>query len=202
MKKRGFRADSNESYEFLGDAVLELIISEALFARCAKAGEGMLTKYRQSLVCESTLARIAASISLGTYLNVGTSEENTDVRSRPKVLADALEALIAAIYVDSASFMKPGSKDIVLKLFIEEINAAEVLQNGDYKTMLQQLVEKDGSAILEYVVVSETGPEHNKVFTVEARVNNNSVGIGTSHNKKEAEQNAAKLALSLFGVSI
>ena len=136
------------------------------------------------------------------YLNLGRGEENTDCRKRPKVLADALEALIAAVYVDSRSFTKIGAKDVILNLFIDEISAAEVLQNGDYKTMLQQLIEKDGSAILEYAVVSEAGPEHDKIFTVEARVNNNSVGVGTSHNKKEAEQQAAKLALSLFGVSI
>ena len=92
MKRKGFRAESNEAYEFLGDAVLELFISEALFNRCTRAGEGTLTKHRQSLVCESTLAKIASSINLGDYLNIGTSEEGTDLRSRPKVLADAFEA--------------------------------------------------------------------------------------------------------------
>ena len=202
QKSRGIVYPSNERLEFLGDTVLELVISEHLYDKFKNKGEGALTKMRQGIVCEKTLSQIALGINLGDYLNLGRGEENTDCRKRPKVLADALEALIAAIYVDSGSFARHGAKDIVLKLFIDEIDAAEVLQNGDYKTMLQQLVEKDGSAILEYTVVSEAGPEHDKIFTVEARVNNNSVGVGTSHNKKEAEQQAARQALSLFGVSI
>lgn len=201
QKSRGITYPSNERLEFLGDTVLELVISEHLYEKFKNKGEGALTKMRQGIVCEKTLSQIALSINLGDYLNLGRGEENADCRKRPKVLADALEALIAAIYVDSQSFAKAGAKSVILNLFIDEINAAEVLQNGDYKTMLQQLVEKDGSAILEYAVVLEKGPEHDKIFTVEARVNNNSVGVGTSHNKKEAEQQAARLALSLFGVS-
>ena len=194
--------DCNERLEFLGDSVLGIITAEYFYHNLAHLPEGEMTKKRAACVCEKSLHGFAKEINLGDYLNLGRGEENTDCRKRPKVLADALEALIAAIYVDSGYFARHGAKDIVLKLFIDEIDAAEVLQNGDYKTMLQQLVEKDGSAILEYTVVSEAGPEHDKIFTVEARVNNNSVGVGTSHNKKDAEQQAARQALSLFGVSI
>ena len=202
QKSRGIVYPSNERLEFLGDAVLELIISEHLYEKFKNKSEGALTKMRQGIVCEKTLYHIALAINLGDYLNLGRGEENAECRKRPKVLADAMEAIIAAIYVDSGSFSKANSKDVILNLFASEINAADVLQNGDYKTMLQQLVEKDGLATLEYVVICESGPEHDKIFTVEARVNNNSVGTGTSGNKKDAEQKAAKLALSLFGVSI
>lgn len=201
MKKKGFRAESNESYEFLGDAVLELIISEALFARCSKAGEGMLTKYRQSLVCEGTLARIASMISLGTYLNVGTSEENTDVRSRPKVLADALEALIAAVYMDaSASARLDECKVAILGLFNKEIESVIARGNTDYKSMLQQFVEKNSGTELRYEY-DESGPEHKKSFVARAFINNNPVGEGVGKTKRAAEMQAAKNALSLFGIS-
>ena len=100
MKQKGFRADSNEALEFLGDAVLEIVISEYLYDRYAKHGEGALSKLRQTIVCESTLSKIAQRINLGDYLNIGSAEENLALRSRKKVLADALEALIAAVYLD------------------------------------------------------------------------------------------------------
>lgn len=201
-RSRGIVYPSNERLEFLGDAVLEIIISEYLYDNFKTKSEGTLTKMRQYLVCEKTLSKIARGISLGEYLNVGHGEELTDCRRRPKVLADALEALIAAIYLDSERFTKSGAKEAVLDLFKEEIESCPDMQKGDFKTMLQQLVEKDGAAILEYVVTDESGPEHDKVFTVEARVNNNVVGIGKATTKKDAEQGAAKKALSLFGVSV
>ena len=201
-RSRGMVYPSNERLEFLGDSVLEIIISEYLYDNFKNKSEGTLTKMRQHLVCEKTLSRIAASISLGDYLNVGRGEELTDCRSRPKVLADALEALIAAVYLDSNRFSTPGSKEAILKLFSFEIESCPDMQKGDFKTLLQQLVEKDGAAILEYIVKDESGPEHDKIFTVEARVNNNVVGIGSASSKKDAEQNAAKKALSLFGVLV
>ena len=200
MKKRGFRADSNEAYEFLGDAVLELLISEALFSRCSKDGEGTLTKYRQSLVCEGTLAKIAASLGLGEYLNVGSGEENTDLRMRPKVLADALEALIAAIYIDASSSERiDACRSAVLALFENEISAAIARGNTDYKSMLQQFVEKNSGTELRYEY-EESGPEHKKSFVARAFVNNNPVGEGVGKTKRAAEMQAAKKALSLFGI--
>lgn len=199
MRSRGIKATSNERLEFLGDAVLEIVISECLYSNYSRYREGALTKMRQKLVCEKTLAKVAESINLGEYLNLGNGEEGSNCRKRPKILADALEALIAAVYLDSLSKGCEEYKNVVLSLFEEEINRSSVL-NTDYKTRLQQLTEQDGTAMLEYKVISTEGPEHNKLFTVVALVNNNEVGRGTANTKKSAEMQAAKMALELFGV--
>ena len=201
LRSRGMRADSNERLEFLGDAVLQLVISEYLYSSYSKYREGALTKMRQQLVCEKTLARIARKIDLGSYINLGNGEESSDCRSRPKILADALEALIAAVYLDSLLQGNEKYKDIVLSLFMEEINNPS-RQRPDFKTRLQQLAEQDGSAMLEYRIISEDGPEHDKSFTVAAYINNNQVGIGSGRTKKLAEMQAAKMALKLFGVML
>lgn len=199
LRSRGMRAESNERLEFLGDAVLQIVFSEHLYANYSKHREGSLTKMRQQLVCEKTLANIARRIDLGSYLNLGNGEEIGDCRHRPKLLADALEALIAAVYLDSTAKGEDGYRAVVLDLFAEEIKNAS---NGrtDYKTRLQQLAEQDGSAVLEYRVIYEDGPEHDKRFTVAAYVNNNEVGRGYAKTKKLAEMQAAKMALKLFGV--
>ena len=199
---KGITAPSNERLEFLGDAVLQLVISEYLFENFKRFREGALTKIRQRLVCERTLADIAESLSVGDFLNLGHGEEQNDCRSRPKILADALEALIGAIYLDSRSYSDSVIKDVVLNLFSDELIAASVSQKNDYKTMLQQLAEQDGAAILEYRTVSESGPEHDKIFEVAAYINNNEVGRGVAPTKKEAEMQAARIALELFGVGI
>lgn len=201
MRAKGIKAESNERLEFLGDAVLELVISEYLFECYFKHREGALTKMRQQLVCEKTLARIAESINLGEYINLGCGEEVSGCRNRPKVLADAFEALIAAIYLDSKSCNNEEYKRVVKSLFESEIVGASK-QKTDYKTMLQQLAEQDGAAYLEYKVLLEEGPEHNKRFTVGAYINNNEVGRGRGKNKKTAEMLAAKMALKLFGVNL
>lgn len=199
LRTRGMRAESNERLEFLGDAVLQLVISERLYDSYAKHREGSLTKMRQQLVCEKTLAKIAKRISLGDYLNLGNGEEYSDCRSRPKILADALEALIAAVYLDCMAQGNENYKEVILSLFGDEIHNSSKKRN-DYKTMLQQLAEQDGAAILEYRVLFEQGPEHDKRFTVGAYINNNEVGRGFAKTKKLAEMQAAKVALKLFGV--
>ena len=201
QKSRGLTFSSNERLEFLGDSVLELVISEYLFATYKNKTEGQLTKMRQSLVCEKTLSKIAAEIELGDYLNLGRGEEITDCRKRPKVLADAFEAVIAAVYLDSGRDYI-AYKDVIISLFEDELLRSDEMQRGDYKTLLQELIEKDGSALLEYVVTDESGPEHDKIFTVCARVNNNVVGTGISKSKKDAEMKAAEQALRLFGVPL
>lgn len=201
MRTRGIKAESNERLEFLGDAVLQLVISEHLYACYSRYREGALTKMRQQLVCEKTLAGIARKISLGDYINLGNGEELSGCRNRPKILADALEALIAAVYLDSMAQGSEEYKQVVLSLFEEEINA-ESIGRTDFKTRLQQLAEQDGAALLEYRVISEDGPEHNKSFTVAAFINNNEVGRGQGRTKKLAEMNAAKMALNLFGVNV
>ena len=201
LRSKGMKADSNERLEFLGDAVLQLVISEHLYSSFSKYREGALTKMRQQLVCEKTLSRIARKIDLGQYINLGNGEEASDCRSRPKILADALEALIAAVYLDSTAQGKVSYKAVVLSLFEEEIKKSS-RERTDFKTRLQQLAEQDGAAVLEYRVISEDGPEHNKSFTVAAYINNNEVGRGSGKTKKLAEMHAAKMALKLFGVVV
>ena len=201
MRTKGIKAESNERLEFLGDAILQLVISEHLFNNYSKHREGSLTKMRQQLVCEKTLYKIAKKLTLGDYINLGNVEEMGDCRKRPKILADALEALIAAVYVDSVNAGDESYKNVVLRLFEEEIKSSSI-KKTDYKTRLQQLAEQDGTAILEYRVVCEEGPEHNKSFTVAAFVNNNEVGRGVGKTKKHAEMQAAKMALKLFGVAL
>ena len=201
QRSRGINVSSNERLEFLGDAVLELCVSEYLYSEFKKHREGALTKMRQNLVCEKTLAKIAAELNLGDYINVGHGEELTDCRKRPKVLADAMEAIIGAVYLDSG---RAGDicREVILSLYREEFNLIGSVQNTDCKTRLQQLVEQDGTSLLEYRIIKTSGPEHKKTFTVAAFVNNNEVGRGEAGSKKDAEMKAAAAALSLFGVNL
>lgn len=199
QKSRGISIESNERLEFLGDAILQSVISKYLYKNYKKYTEGVLTKMRQYLVCEKTLSKIAAEIDLGDYLNLGKGEETNGCRRRPKVLADALEAVFAAVYLDSADAQETHER-VLLSLFDDTLRGLDASFEEDYKTMLQQLVEKDGAAELVYEVISEAGPEHNKRFTVVAFVNNNEVGRGEAKNKKDAEMQAAKVALELFGI--
>ncbi len=199
-KQKGINIKSNERLEFLGDAVLQISISELLYNEYDNTSEGALTRMRQFLVCEKTLSAIAKKISLGDYLNVGRGEENVGFRQRPKVLADALEAVLGAIYLDLKTDNSDTFSNIIRTLFNDALKNASDKRFGDFKTMLQEIVEKDGMAILEYIVIDESGPEHDKSFTVEARVNNNIVGKGIAKSKKMAQMNAAKDALKLFGV--
>lgn len=201
LRAKGMRADSNERLEFLGDAVLQLFISEQLYERYSKYREGALTKIRQQLVCEKTLAKVAKKIDLGVYVNLGNGEEIGGCRNLPKILADALEALIAAVYLDSKESGSEDYKRVILSLFEDEFNLSAG-QHTDFKTRLQQFTEQDGAALLEYRVISEEGPQHNKKFTVAAFINNNEVGRGVGKTKKFAEMQAAKMALQLFGVTV
>ncbi len=200
-KSRGMNFSSNERLEFLGDAVLEIVVSEYLFENYKNMSEGSLTKMRQHLVCEKTLAKIAAELEIGDYVNLGRGEEMTDCRNRPKLLADTLEAVFAAVYLD-ANLSGKDYRSVILNLISDEIERSSSMRRGDYKTLLQQLVEKDGASILEYEIIEESGPEHNKEFTVAAKINNNLVGTGTSKSKKDAEMKAAKVALELFGLPL
>lgn len=202
QRSRGILVSSNERLEFLGDAVLELVISEHLYSNYKKHREGALTKMRQKLVCEKTLAKIAAELEIGEHLNIGHGEELTDCRKRPKVLADALEAVIGAIYLDSKGINESAPRDTIMRIYADVLNETTMSYTTDYKTRLQQLAEQDGTVLLEYRLIDTSGPEHNKLFVVAAFVNNNEVGRGVGTNKKEAEMQAAKAALKLFGVGI
>lgn len=199
FKSKGLNIPSNERLEFLGDSVLEIVISDYLYRNFSQFSEGKLTKMRQNLVCERTLAKVAGEISLGEYIHLGKGEEN-DCRFRPKVLADALEAVFGAMYLDCKSKGSDEYYDAIIGVFQQEITDCIDMSRADYKTNLQQFIEKDGSAVLEYEIIDECGPEHDKVFTVVCKVNNNVVGKGSAKSKKEAQMLAAKEALKLFGL--
>ena len=193
----------NERLEFLGDSILSLITSEYIFSEYSALPEGELTKIRADSVCEEALSEYAADISLGSYLFLGRGEELNGGRQRKSICADAFEALIAAIYTDSKLKGEDPfacAKRFVLPYVKEHIKSLiKRGGSGDYKTKLQQIIQQVNGELLEYVVVSETGPDHNKTFVVEAHLNSNVIGCGKGKNKREAEQAAAKEALSLFG---
>ncbi len=189
--------ESNERLEFLGDAVLELYITSYLYYKYPRASEGDLARMRQRLVCEETLAAAARTIALGDHLRLGKGEEQNGSRERPSILADALEALIAAVHIDSG---EAETERLILRLFGDAIESAYQTTVGDPKTRLQQLVQQGGIEELTYRVVAEEGPEHRRRFVVEAMINSNVVGRGSGMSKRDAEQNAAREALSLFGI--
>ena len=201
QRSRGIRLISNERMEFLGDAVLGMLVSEHIYNNYKKYAEGKLSVLRRHIVCERSLAQLASELHLGEYLNLGNGEE-ADCRNLPRVLADAMEAVIGAIYLDSVSAGSDRYREVILRLLspLLEDNAHRV--RPDYKTALQQLVEQDGSATLEYATVRIDGPEHAKCFTVEVRVNNNLVGTGEGKTIKAAQMTAAFSALKLFGVDL
>lgn len=202
MKAHSEKAESNERLEFFGDSLLSVITSEYIFRRHAEYAEGELTRLRAKAVCEDALASFARDMSLGDYLYLGHGEDNSGGRARASLLADATEALIAAMYIDASAAggleyaMKCIGKFILdrVRPLIEGENAP-----GDSKTRLQQFLQQSGDADFEYVTVGERGPDHMKVFTVEARLGSNVIGSGEGRTKKEAEQAAAMQALLLFG---
>lgn len=198
MKSRDIIMECNERLEFLGDSVLSYITSGYLYSEFPDLPEGDLSRIRAGAVCEKTLYRLADAIGLGNYLMLGHGEEHTNGRKRPSILADAFEALLAAIYLDGG--IGPV-KEFLLPRITAEINGIIKAGNDrDYKTSLQQVVQKEHGDILEYVTVGERGPAHMKVFTVEARLNGNVIGTGNGRSKRAAEQNAAREALALFGL--
>lgn len=181
----------NERLEFLGDAVLQLITSEKLFKENPDMTEGKMSKQRAALVCEDALASYSKEIKLGDFMLLGKGEEATGGRNRPSILADAFEALIGAIFLD-------GGMDNAKKFVRRFLDAAH-LSLKDYKTLLQEIIQKNPGERLSYVVTGESGPDHDKVFNVEVHLNSNVIGKGTGKSKKQAEQAAAKEALALMG---
>ena len=187
---------SNERLEFLGDSVLSIVVSDYLYKHFTQVAEGELTKLRASLVCEKSLHVFAKQIHLGDFLRLGKGEENTGGRERPSILADAFEAVIAAIYLDGG--MEPAAKHI-LRFMPEDIEHGRKPVFSDFKTVLQEIVQKNPEEKVEYVLIGEEGPDHNKRFVVEVRLNSQVIGKGKGRSKKEAEQLAAKEALELMG---
>lgn len=186
---------SNERQEFLGDAVLSIIVSDYLFHTCHLA-EGELTKLRASMVCEKSLCGFAQKLELGKFLKLGRGEEMMGGRERPSILADAFEALLAAIYLDGGT---DPARDFVLHFVTEALNSHQS-SFIDYKTMLQEITQKNPEERLTYVLVNESGPDHEKSFVVEVHLNSNVIGKGVGGSKKGAEQAAAKEALKLMGL--
>ncbi|MDF2593754.1 MAG: ribonuclease [Clostridia bacterium] len=185
----------NERLEFLGDAILDLIISEYLFKKHAQMPEGDLSKVRASIVCEASLAKTAKVVGLGQYILLGKGEEMTGGRERASILADAFEALTGGIFLDGG--FDEAKKFLANSLIhqVEKITSLEEFYT-DYKTVLQENIQKESNIPISYEVVSEEGPDHDKNFHVEVYHGTSCLGKGTGKSKKEAEQDAAKKALN------
>lgn len=186
------KLSDNERLEFLGDAVLEVISSEYLYANYPNLTEGQLTKLRASIVCEPTLADCTKEIHLGDYLFLGKGEDHTGGRTRKSVLSDAMEAVIGAIYLDGGF---ANAKEFVLKYIMTDIEHKHLFY--DSKTILQEVVQGEHEQ-LTYVLLGETGPDHDKTFEVGVLIGNKEISTGKGHTKKAAEQEAAYQALLLL----
>lgn len=194
--ERKIPSGSNERLEFLGDSVLSIVVSEYLYNNLKNVAEGELTKLRASLVCEKSLHMFAKQIQLGDFLMLGKGEINSGGRERPSILADAFEAVIAAIYLDGG--IEPAKKHI-LRFMPKDLEHSMKLAFKDFKTVLQEVVQKNPEEKVEYVLIGEEGPDHDKRFVVEVMLNSQVIGKGKGRSKKEAEQIAAKEALELMG---
>lgn len=188
---------SNERLEFLGDSVLSIIVSEYLYNNFKKMPEGELTKIRASLVCEKTLCMFSKQINVGDYLLLGKGEANNHGNERASILADAFEAILAAIFIDGGM---DAAKKHVLRFIVPELDNREFDLFTDYKTALQEVIQRNPEERLTYVLTDETGPDHDKRFTVEVHLNSNVIGTGVGKSKKQAEQEAAHQALILMGI--
>lgn len=192
-ENRNYKGKDNERLEFFGDSILSFVVTEYLFNKLDNQPEGGLTKARANIVCEETLSDIAKEIHLGEYIRFGKGEIITGGKERISILADALEALIGAVYIDSdVSVINKFILDL-LKEKIDMVISGEII--FDYKTALQEKLQKKGQVEILYMVIEEDGPDHNKTFTIEVSADKFSLGYGKGKNKKEAEQNAAKEAL-------
>ena len=185
---------SNERLEFLGDSVLGMLVADYLYRTFPNRPEGELTRMRADMVCEQTLAAAANRIGIGEHLLLGHGEEQGGGRKRNSILADAMESVIAACFLD-------GGLDAALK-FVQKFILVEVpvtrMHNADYKTSLQELVQQKKHQVLSYALVGESGPDHDKTFRVEVSLNGKVVGEGNGSSKKRAEQDAARAAIGLL----
>lgn len=187
---RGAGISSNERLEFLGDSVLGFVTAEFLFKAYPRLPEGDLTRMRAALVCEQSLYEVARMLELGQYLKLGKGEEAGGGRERQSILADAVEAVFAAVYLDGGM---EQIRELIYRVLLSRAPAAE--ERKDYKTTLQEIVQRKVGQQLTYHMVEESGPDHNKTFIFEVRLNGEPIGRGGGHSKKEAEQAAARDAL-------
>lgn len=184
------KCEDYERLEFLGDAVLELVSSDYIYMEHPEMSEGQMTKYRSSIVCEPALAFCAREIGLENYILLGKGEEATGGRKRDSIISDVMEAVIGAIYLDSGI---DAAKDFIHRFVLSDLEHKQLFY--DAKTILQEEVQKESGGTLQYELVREDGPEHDKTFAVEVMVNGVKLGSGTAHSKKAAEQQAAYEAL-------
>lgn len=187
---RSASVSSNERLEFLGDSVLGFVTAEFLFKTYGKLPEGDLTRIRAALVCEQSLYEVARMLELGQYLKLGKGEEAGGGRERQSILADATEAVFAAVYLDGGI---EHARELIHRVLLSRGVAAE--ERRDYKTTLQEIVQRKNGQVLTYHMVGESGPDHNKTFVFEVCLNDEPIGQGSGHSKKEAEQDAARSAL-------
>ena len=186
---------SNERLEFLGDAVLDMIVAEELYHKHPDRLEGDLTRMRADLVCEGALAAAAEKIGLGSHLQLGNGEEQGGGRNRPSILADAMESVIAAAFLDGGM---AAAEEIVYRFVLADATPEKGPRNGDYKTALQELVQQKKDQEIRYELLAESGPDHAKVFEVAVLINGKTLGKGTGSSKKRAEQEAAKAAFKVL----
>ena len=190
------REKSNERLEFLGDSVLSIVVSDYIFSHCPEMPEGKLSKLRASLVCEKTLCKFSKDLDVGDFLKLSHGELHSKGNERPSILADAFEAIIAAIYLDGGLL---EARKFILRHIIPEFENQNLIEFKDYKTILQEIVQKNKGETISYVLNREYGPDHDKHFEVAVKLNSNVVGKGGGKSKKEAEQQAAREALELMG---
>ena len=185
------KLQSNERLEFLGDSILGMVVADHLYRNHPDLPEGVLTRTRAALVCEDSLVLVAEELGLGAYLRLGKGEEAGGGRNRPSIRADAVEAVLAAVYLDGGI----GSARKIIQKYILSREVAGLTKPRDYKTALQELVQRESGQVLAYRLTGEEGPDHNKRFFVEVTLNGTGVGQGSGRSKKEAEQMAAKAAI-------
>lgn len=182
----------NERLEFLGDSVLGVTVADFLYRHFPDMPEGRMTRLRAELVCEQSLHRVALELHLGDYLRLGKGEEHNGGRKRASILSDAVEAVIAAMYLDAGMETAAG---FIHRCLLDDVRAIETPTFTDYKTSLQELVQRHSGQVLSYELVGEEGPDHAKTFRVQVCLNGDPIGRGTGRTKKEAEQAAAANAL-------
>ena len=182
---------SNERLEFLGDSILGMVVAEHLYKNFPNRPEGELTRMRADMVCETSLAAVAAQLDLGKHLLLGHGEEQGGGRTRASTLADAVESVIAASFLDGGM---EAAEQFIRKFILCNVPQGK-LHNADYKTALQELVQQKKNQVLTYTLTGESGPDHDKVFFVDVSLNGQVIGNGTGSSKKRAEQDAARAAI-------
>jgi ribonuclease III len=192
--------DHNERLEFLGDSILSMVTSEYIYKKYKNKPEGKLTRIRAGVVCEASLAEISRRLLINKYIRIGKGEELSGGREKDSLLADACEAVIAAIYLDSGL---EKAREFIVGNLSKKIDLISNNYNyRDYKSKLQEYVQRSLLAVIKYTVANESGPPHDKTFEIEVYLDNKCYGKGTGKSKKEAEQNAAKEALKSLGVEL